>query len=183
MIKSEQIDALAMSLAKAQKELANPKKTTTNAFFKNRYAELSEVINVSKPVLAEHGLSVMQFLSYDSALGVIIETMMLHETGQFIGERLIIPLQKIDAQGLGSAATYGRRYAWAAICGLAQEDDDGSTASAQVSAKIIINDNDVEIWDTMKNEFRGHGDIKKIFKKYDLTDDQINRLYEENDSI
>jgi len=129
MIKSDQINELATSLSKAQAELSNPKKTSANPFFKSRYADLSEVINVSKLVLSEHGLSVMQLLSYSESL-VHVETIMLHVSGQYISETLSLPVAKHDAQGIGSACTYARRYAWAAICGLAQEDDDANAASS-----------------------------------------------------
>jgi hypothetical protein len=65
---------------------------------------------------------------------VHVETIMLHVSGQYISETLSLPVAKHDAQGIGSACTYARRYAWAAICGLAQEDDDANAASS-VGAK------------------------------------------------
>ena len=126
MNKSESIANLALALSKAQLELSNPKKTSTNPFFNSKYADLSEVINASKTVLAEHGLSVMQFLSYTNM--VHVETMMLHSTGEWISETLSLPIAKHDAQSIGSTCTYARRYSWAAICGLAQEDDDANAA-------------------------------------------------------
>jgi hypothetical protein len=126
MNKSESIANLALALSKAQLELSNPKKTSSNPFFKSKYADLSEVINVSKTVLAEHGLSIMQFLSYTDMVNV--ETMILHSTGEWISETLSLPVAKHDAQSIGSTCTYARRYSWAAICGLAQEDDDANAA-------------------------------------------------------
>lgn len=36
---------------------------------------------------------------------------------------------KSDAQGIGSATTYLRRYGAAAVAGIAQEDDDGQAAA------------------------------------------------------
>lgn len=131
MNKSESIANLALALSKAQLELSNPKKTSANPFFKSKYADLSEVINASKTVLAEHGLSVMQFLSYNDM--VHVETMMLHSTGEWISETLSLPIAKHDAQSIGSTCTYARRYSWAAICGLAQEDDDANAAVGNVA--------------------------------------------------
>jgi len=131
MNKSEQINELAAALAKAQSELSNPKKTSTNPFFKSKYADLSEVINVSKPILAEHGLSILQLMTFnDGCVG--IETILLHISGQFISETFAAPADKIDAQSLGKCVTYFRRYGWAAICGLAQEDDDGNNETGIV---------------------------------------------------
>lgn len=40
-----------------------------------------------------------------------------------------MPVSKHDAQGYGSAITYGRRYSLLTACGVAPEDDDGNGAS------------------------------------------------------
>jgi hypothetical protein len=127
MNRSESIAGLATALAKAQSELSNPKKTSANPFFKSKYADLSEVINVSKSILAEHGLSILQLPSFSEGQ-VHVETVITHSTGEFISDVLSLPVAKQDAQSVGSAITYARRYSWAAICGLAQEDDDAESA-------------------------------------------------------
>jgi hypothetical protein len=138
MNKSESITNLALALAKAQGELSNPKKTSANPFFKSRYADLSEVINVSKSVLSEHGLSVVQLASYSDSMAHV-ETIILHATGEFISETLSLPVVKHDAQSIGSVITYARRYSWAAICGLAQEDDDGNAAIGRTNMPTPVN--------------------------------------------
>ena len=40
-----------------------------------------------------------------------------------------IPIQDLTGQQVGTAVTYGRRYALAAICGITQKDDDGQENS------------------------------------------------------
>lgn len=140
MNKSESIAGLATALAKAQAELSNPKKTSANPFFKSKYADLSEVINVSKSILAEHGLSILQLPSYSDGY-VYVETVITHSTGEFISDVLSLPVAKQDAQGVGSAITYARRYSWAAICGLAQEDDDAESAIGRDNKQAGLNDN------------------------------------------
>ena len=61
---------------------------------------------------------------------VIVETILAHESGQWIQSELCMPLAKNDPQGVGSAITYGRRYGLAAIVGIvADDDDDGNAAS------------------------------------------------------
>lgn len=132
MNRSEQINELAAALAKAQLAMTNPKKTSANPFFKSRYADLAEVIGASKKILAEHGLSIIQLPSLENNNLLMLETILAHESGQYISGVLLMPVMKMDAQGIGSACTYARRYAWAAICGLAQEDDDGNAASIPV---------------------------------------------------
>jgi hypothetical protein len=141
MNKSESIANLALALAKAQGELSNPKKNSANPFFKSRYSDLSEVINVSKSVLSEHGLSIVQLASYSDSMAHV-ETIILHATGEYISETLSMPVVKHDAQSIGSVVTYARRYSWAAICGLAQEDDDGNVAvGREVKQQHTRNDN------------------------------------------
>jgi hypothetical protein len=52
----------------------------------------------------------------------------MHSSGEWISSTLELPVSKQDAQGFGSALTYARRYSLAAICGIAQDDDDGEGA-------------------------------------------------------
>lgn len=135
MKKSEELNELGTALAQANIELSNPKATSDNPFFKSKYADLAEIINVSRPVLSKHGLSVIQTPSYDMGI-VTVETMMLHSSGQWIIGEISAPADKPTAQGIGSAITYCRRYSLAAICCLAhEEDDDGQEATKSSSKK------------------------------------------------
>jgi hypothetical protein len=59
---------------------------------------------------------------------VDLETLLTHSSGEFISDVLSVPVTKVDAQGVGSAITYARRYALGAIAGIAPEDDDGNAA-------------------------------------------------------
>jgi hypothetical protein len=57
----------------------------------------------------------------------------MHESGEFIAERILIPLTeekgKTKVQCAGSTLTYLRRYSWAAILGMySDEDSDGVAA-------------------------------------------------------
>lgn len=128
MEKSEQIEKLAAAMAKAQGVIENAAKTSVNPHFKNRYADLAEVINTVRPVFAEHGLSVVQFPAYDAGV-VSVETVVMHESGQYISRTASCRIGKDDAQGVGSAVTYLRRYSLAAVANIAQEDDDGQAAA------------------------------------------------------
>jgi hypothetical protein len=60
-----------------------------------------------------------------------VETILAHSSGEWVSSTLAVPLTKADAQGLGSAITYGRRYALAAIVGVCPADDDGEAAVAR----------------------------------------------------
>ena len=142
MNKSESIKELATALSKAQTEISNPKKNAANPFFKSRYSDLSEVINVSKPILSEHGLSILQMPMFSDNL-VSVETVLLHDSGEYISNTISMPISKADPQSIGSLISYCRRYSWASVCGLAQEDDDGNAASGktekETKAKSEVN--------------------------------------------
>lgn len=120
------------ALALAQAEIENADKNAANPHFKNRYADLAEVLNTIRPVLSKHGLSVSQFPHFDGNLASVT-TILAHKSGGYVSGVASCAVSKADAQGIGSATTYLRRYALAAVAGIAQEDDDGRQASAKVS--------------------------------------------------
>lgn len=126
--KSEEIAELAKALAIAQSELENPLKEALNPHFRSKYADLSSVLNCVRAVFPKNGLSVMQHPSFQPNLA-LVETIIMHSSGQWMSSVSSCPLQKQDAQGVGSAITYLRRYSLSAICGIAQEDDDGNSAT------------------------------------------------------
>jgi hypothetical protein len=130
MQQSETIGHLATALAEAQSEIENAIKNAKNPHFKNNYADLAEVINTVRPTLTKHGLAFIQLPGYEAEFGVVtVTTVLTHKSGEWISGVAGAPAPKKDPQGVGSAVTYLRRYALAALTGIAQEDDDGETAS------------------------------------------------------
>ena len=125
---SDTIAKLSAALCKAQKEIKGAVKDSTNPFFKSDYADLSSVWDAIRVPLTSNGLSITQ-LTDVSPDGVIIETVLLHESGEYISGKLFMKPVKNDPQGIGSAITYGRRYGLQAIAGVCPEDDDGNKAS------------------------------------------------------
>ena len=133
MNKSDTIASLAAALNKAQAEMSGAKKSAKNPFFKSNYANLEEVINCVKEPFADNGLSFVQFpISGDGVAGV--ETIIMHESGEFISGEFMLKCSKNDPQGMGSAITYARRYGLQSACGVPSEDDDGNAASAKKPA-------------------------------------------------
>ncbi len=127
MNKSDSIKELATALAKAQGEIENASKASVNQHFKSKYADLAEVLNTVRPVFSKHGLAVTQFPYYENGV-VSVETILTHASGEWMSGTISAPVSKPDAQGVGSACTYCRRYALAAVAGIAQEDDDANSA-------------------------------------------------------
>lgn len=136
MLKSEQINELAAALAKAQGQIEGAKKSSSNPFFKSKYADLAECWNACREALTANEISVIQMPEEINENGRLnITTMLAHSSGQYISSTLTMTVTKLDPQAIGSAITYGRRYALAAMVGLAQEDDDGEKAMARQEKK------------------------------------------------
>ena len=128
MTHSEQINELAAALAKAQGQIEGAKKDSINPHFKNRYADLASVWDACREALTTNGLSVVQSAENCEA-GYGVTTMLLHTSGQWMRGTLYLKPAKDDPQGAGSVLTYARRYALAAMVGIAPEDDDANAAS------------------------------------------------------
>lgn len=127
-MQSETIGALAEALAKAQGKIKGATKDAENPYFKSKYADLASVWDACRDALSSHGLSVIQTTD-DAPEGVTVVTTLAHSSGEWIRGRMTLKPVKSDPQGVGSATTYARRYALAAIVGVAPEDDDGAAAS------------------------------------------------------
>lgn len=128
--KSNEINELAKALCAAQFAFKNAEKNASNPFFKSNYADITECWRVIKEELHKNGLSLSQPFSIDNE-GVIINTILMHTSGQWISSALKLIPEKKTPQGIGSCITYGRRYSISAIvCNTTGEnDDDGNEAS------------------------------------------------------
>ena len=141
MNKSESIKSLSVAMCKAQGEMGGAAKDANNPFFKSKYADLSAVVQAVKDPFANNGLSYVQFpVEEGGRIGV--ETILMHESGEWLSNSFTVQLSKQDAQGAGSAITYCRRFALQSIAGLPSEDDDGNNASKQSNKKGDPTDTD-----------------------------------------
>jgi hypothetical protein len=136
---TQSLTNLAPALIKALAETQDIVADSKNPFHHNSYASLSAHLKALKPIFAKHGLAVVQFptsVGFDGGVGV--KTMVLHTSGEFIAESISIeaPLKKekdgsekrgYTGQEAGALLSYLRRYALAAVAGVATEDDDAET--------------------------------------------------------
>lgn len=141
--RSESITAFAAAFAKAQSTMSNAAKDSTNPFYHSKYADLASVRDACMEDLNRNGIGVMQFprqrLAEDGGVFVEVETVLMHESAEWVADSIELPVTPrydketkesyVDAQAIGSTITYARRYALAAMCGVAPEDDDGNAAS------------------------------------------------------
>lgn len=105
------------------------KKDEVNPYFKSKYADLASCWEACREPLSKNGLSIIQTTDISELNNaVVIETTLLHSSGEWVTGSLQMPLIKTDPQGVGSAMTYGRRYGLSAIVGIVSDDDDGEAA-------------------------------------------------------
>lgn len=137
---SNETNELFKAFAAFQGELDNASKGKQGHGYK--YADLAECINTAKPFLAKYDLAVSQMLGMTEDGSQTLITMLTHSSGQYMSSEfkmveavLAGGSGKNPAQVLGSAITYQRRYAFAAIIGLAQEDDDAASLNRKQENK------------------------------------------------
>ena len=119
---SETINELATALAKVQAEMEVAIKDSNLSHFKSKYADLKEIVRVSRPCLTKYGLSVIQAIDMEGETD-IIRTSLLHSSGQFINSRVRICPQKAGDQEMGKSITYLRRYAYASLLGVVCDEE------------------------------------------------------------
>lgn len=140
MRSSDSVAALSDALAKASEQFGEVVKSTKNPFYKSTYADLSALINATRPALSKHGLVVIQSpkMAGNGVQGVTVTTMLCHASGEWMSDDLTLPVAKYDPQGYGSAMTYARRYAYQSMLNLAGElDDDANAAVGKRTEEVV----------------------------------------------
>lgn len=136
---------LAEALSKAQGEMDHAAKDKKNPFFKSSYADLSSVWDACRECLSKNGLAVTQSFGLVKDK-LLLKSRLIHSSGEWLSSEIIIQTLKNDPQSIGTAITYFRRFALAALVGVSPKeetneksvddsDDDGNRASGkEVSA-------------------------------------------------
>ena len=134
---SENINELATALSAFQGEVTDAPKTKTvklgagGASFK--HAELSGILEITRPILSKHGLAVVQLPDLMENK-LLLETVLIHKSGQWISSTIAMPMdisgRMNSAQEVGKYITYARRYGLSAILGISQVDDESELIEA-----------------------------------------------------
>jgi len=173
---SPELKELFTALSKAQSEMKSAELNCQNPYFKSSYADLAEIVRVSRPALTKNGLSVIQQILPNEDGQNILHCILTHSSGQWIETRMRILPAKPDIQSLASYITYLRRYSYASLVGVVvcDEDDDGERAvheERSSSAKgVALNTNynpkeqsyetiTKEQLEELNYELQGHTDI------------------------
>ena len=145
---SPNIATLAKALVKAQAEMPSAKFNAVNPFFKNKYADLGSVIETARPVLAKHGLAVLQPVISSGSGRIGIRTIVIHESGEYISSDVYIPVLdekgRSLAQTAGSINSYLRRYSLSSMLGIyADLDTDAQDDKKKKEKDKVEEDSDV----------------------------------------
>lgn len=129
MRSSLETNEIAAALAKAQGAFRTASKSNVNPHFKTRYASLADLMEAVRQPLSDNGLAIVQAPDMRREAFVLV-TRLTHASGQWFESLYPLPTNG-GPQQLGSAITYARRYALAAMLSVAadeDEDDDGEVA-------------------------------------------------------
>ena len=118
------------ALATAQSQMRTPNKDAINPHYGNRYASLKSCISAIKPALNKNGFALIQSAGRDE-LGDFIQTTFEHTSGGLFKSKFYLSPDKKGMQGMGSAATYAKRYGLLGLAGVEpdEETDDDATAA------------------------------------------------------
>lgn len=184
---------MVKDLITVQKEIKNPPNTAENPYHHNRYAPLSDILNIVRPILAKNNFILVQNTgSEPQSDKVYVETILIHKSGEKLAsdklylsakqfnkkkksktsrnggqsEDLVEPVSvDINPQLAGSAITYGRRYQLSAFLGIASEDDDDGNS-------VSVSEKDEEE-SKPKSEKKGHKRRPKRAKKGEETKPEV----------
>lgn len=143
-LESDTVDALAAALAKAQAAFGDVTKDKTGKVqgegkggryeYTYRYADLAAVLEAVRRPLADNQLALVQ-RPIPALGGLVLETRLIHSTGQWIGSIYPLPDPTGRPQEMGSALTYARRYSLTALLGVAPDEDDDAAAAEDAHAQ------------------------------------------------
>lgn len=101
-----------------------------------KYASLAAVLGEVRRACALHDLAVSQCAYIDADAGALkVATTVMHTSGEWVTFPALPFKMPSDAQALGSALTYGKRYSLVSIFAIATEDDDGKAATKPTASR------------------------------------------------
>lgn len=155
-------------LFKLQSELGSISKDATNPFYKSKYFDINSLIGQLKPLLEKHNLLLLQPITDNQVRSIIFDL-----DGGSVESSMLLP-NDLDAQKLGSAITYFRRYTLQSLLALQAIDDDGNLAIKKKSKPKLIN-NTPQFKNAIKAMSKGKT-INDIKEHYIITQDIESKL-------
>ena len=127
---SEEVKQIIPALLKVQANIKGMRPDASNPFFKNKYITLDGILEYIRPILADADVLLVQQAHSEGDYAEVTTTL-YHKSGEYMTtEPLRLRPSKNDAQQVGSAITYAKRYQLSALLGISSEvDDDGNKAT------------------------------------------------------
>lgn len=124
MKSSESLSNLATALSKAQGEAKDIVKGKQGYGYK--YATLESILSMLRPILSSNGLSVIQSNGNEGNL-ITVTTRLMHSSGEWLEDSGGVEFQLLkgmnNAQSVGSAISYLRRYQISAFMNITSDED------------------------------------------------------------
>lgn len=120
--------SLKQKLFEIRKEIKPIKKTEENPYFKSKYFDINSLVEVVMPLLQKKNILLQQPLIVIDGKTAVKTSLWDTESDDAIESVALLP-DGLDAQKIGSAITYLRRYSIQSLLCLEAEDDDGNVAS------------------------------------------------------
>lgn len=170
---------IAVAFIKAQTEMGNATKDSSNPFFKTKYADLNSIREACLPALNKNGIGVLQPIVQIEGKN-FVKTILLHESGETIESFTeILFAKQNDPQAQGSGITYARRYGLQSLVSIGAEDDNGDKASEQLQTIKTINiEQGLEIEKLLRLVLISKDDFCKVYKIHSINQLPISKFNE-----
>lgn len=162
----------------AKQEIGKAQKKATNPRFNSNYVDINGALDAIEPILYKHGLLLIQPITDNHVCSIVIDV----DSGEKLESVLRLPdLQ--DAQKIGSAITYYRRYTLLSLFSMQTEDDDGNKASEPQKHEFAWDNpkdtlNEVRFANAIKAIQEGKSSKQFLINKFALTQDQLKQINE-----
>lgn len=126
---AEMLFAAALASFQADRPSIGKDSKANTGSYSYSYASLPDVLDATMPLLSKFGLSFYAAPTLREDGAFVLRYALMHDGGHAVGGDYPLP-SNANPQQIGSAVTYGRRYCFTAVTGIApDEDDDGAKAS------------------------------------------------------
>tara|TARA_R110000803_G_scaffold185054_1_gene247388 strand:+ start:561 stop:1055 length:495 start_codon:yes stop_codon:yes gene_type:complete len=153
------MDNLNTKLYKLQSEIGSISKNSKNPFYNSKYFDINNLIKHLNPFLIKHKLLLLQPITNNQVRSVISDL-----EGNSVESSIKLP-KNLDAQKLGSAITYFRRYTLTSLLALQAGDDDANLAVT----KPVLEENKGQ-WNVVVNSLKNDKtDLNYVKSKFDIS--------------
>lgn len=164
MIFSESKQEISKSLVTAWGAIETPQHnasvtvtTKSGGEYKFTYTDLAGIFEALKTVYKDNGIAVLQepkTFFEDGKLMLSVETLLLHQSGEWVKSEPLIVVASNNMQDLGGQITYMKRYSLSAISGISTEKDDDANGACG---------NGVEFDDKITPKKLSDAQVKRLF--------------------